>query len=253
MGWYVVDQFRDTDRRAAYCPEWGHATAEDSRTAIYTALYRAASAQWVMEGCQTHAITLLAQDQETERVWFWNGFGLAVVDAIRSLDPLGVPAPSDFCVRPAVSEDAELLAQLDAEHWSHYARPPILMVPHVPGDATAVRSFLSEAPNSIWLAMQGSHTMGFIRFESGSNGASDVVQANTTIAITGAYIRPDYRRRGAALALLDAALRDYASQGFERCAVDFESFNPEAASFWMKYFAPVCLSVIRVPECVAAP
>jgi hypothetical protein len=51
-----------------------------------------------------------------------------------------------------------------------------------------------------------------------------------------------------AAALLDAALRDYASQGFTCCAVNFESFNPEAVSFWMRYFEPVCLSVLRVPE-----
>jgi len=61
-------------------------------------------------------------------------------------------------------------------------------------------------------------------------------------------VRPEYRGRGAAPALLDAALRDYAARGFERCAVDFESFNPEAASFWVNYFKPVCYSLMRVPE-----
>jgi hypothetical protein len=57
-----------------------------------------------------------------------------------------------------------------------------------------------------------------------------------------------YRGRKAAVALLDAALRDYADRGLTCCAVNFESFNPEAASFWMKYFDPVGLSVMRVPE-----
>ena len=47
------------------------------------------------------------------------------------------------------------------------------------------------------------------------------------------------------------ALRDYAAQGFGRCSVDFEAFNVEAATFWLKYFDPVCLSVTRVPERVA--
>jgi hypothetical protein len=51
-----------------------------------------------------------------------------------------------------------------------------------------------------------------------------------------------------AVALLDAALRDYQAHGLTFCAVNFESFNPEAAAFWMKYFEPVCLSVVRVPE-----
>jgi hypothetical protein len=48
--------------------------------------------------------------------------------------------------------------------------------------------------------------------------------------------------------MLDAALRDYAARDFRRCSVDFESFNPEAAAFWLRYFEPVCYSVLRVPE-----
>jgi len=35
---------------------------------------------------------------------------------------------------------------------------------------------------------------------------------------------------------------------YKRCAVDFESINPEAAHFWMKYFQPACISVNRHPE-----
>ena len=83
-------------------------------------------------------------------------------------------------------------------------------------------------------------------------GAADIVSAETTIAITGAYTDPTYRGRGAGKALLDAALRNYAGRGYTGCSVDFESFNPEAAAFWMKYFTPVCLSVMRVPETAGA-
>jgi GNAT superfamily N-acetyltransferase len=67
-------------------------------------------------------------------------------------------------------------------------------------------------------------------------------------AITGAYTRPHFRGQGVAPALLDAASRHYRDLGYERCSVDFESFKPEAAQFWMKYFIPVCLSVMRHPE-----
>jgi hypothetical protein len=43
-------------------------------------------------------------------------------------------------------------------------------------------------------------------------------------------------------------LRVYAAQGYTACSVDFESLNPEAAVFWMRYFEPVCYSVLRFPE-----
>jgi ribosomal protein S18 acetylase RimI-like enzyme len=248
MGWYQFDNCRETGRRAAFCPEWAHGAADGAQPAIYRALYRAASAQWAAAGCQVHGISLLAHDREAERIWFWNGFGLTVVDAIRSLAPLESASPAGFIVRKATPDDVDLLAILDAEHWRHYAQPPVFMVPQPPGDAARFADLLSCPTNSVWLAMQGDEAMGFMRFEGSSDGAADVVSADTTVAITGAYIRPAYRGRRAAACLLDAALRDYAGQGAERCSVDFESFNPEAAVFWMKYFEPVCLSVLRVPE-----
>jgi GNAT superfamily N-acetyltransferase len=248
MGWYMFYNCRETGRRAAFCPEWAHGAADSARPAIYRALYRAASAQWAAEGCQVHGISLLAHDHEAVKTWFWNGFGLTVVDAIRSLAPLEGVSPDGFTVRKATPDDADLLAILDGEHWQHYARPPVFMVPQQPTGAAGFADLLSRPRNSVWLAIQGSDPMGFMRFEGSSVGAAEIVSAESTVAITGAYVRPTYRGRRVAACLLDAALRDYASQGAERCSVDFESFNPEAAVFWMKYFEPVSLSALRVPE-----
>jgi len=30
--------------------------------------------------------------------------------------------------------------------------------------------------------------------------------------------------------------------------LDFESFNPQARSFWLRYFQPVAYSLMRIPE-----
>jgi GNAT superfamily N-acetyltransferase len=248
MGWFIVDEFRGTDRKGAYCPEWGHAAAEGIQSNVYRAMYRLAAEQWADQKCQVHAVTLLANDPEAEKVWFWNGFGLTGVDAVRSTQPLGVAGPSDFVIRKSTSADAELLSVLDAEHWMHYSSPPIFMVPHTPGNAAEFSAFIDKPDNSVWLAMDGHNPAGFIQFERVSFGAAQVVQSETTIAITGAYVRPEYRGKKIAAAILNAGLRNYATRGFVRCSVDFESFNPEAVGFWMRYFRLVCLSVVRVPE-----
>jgi c-di-GMP-related signal transduction protein len=52
----------------------------------------------------------------------------------------------------------------------------------------------------------------------------------------------------AAKALFNKGLKYYAEKGYERCSVDFESTNPEATHFWMNYFEPVCISVMRLTE-----
>jgi hypothetical protein len=184
LGGFLVDRFRQTDRKAAFCPEWAHGAADGAKPAIYRALYRAASAEWAAAGCQVHGIALLAHDHEAEKTWFWNGFGLTVVDAIRSLAPLEGISPAGLTVRKATLDDVDLLAILDTEHWRHYAQPPVFMVPQQHRDAAGFADLVSRSRNSVWLAIQGDEPMGFMRFEGSSDGAADVVSADTTVAIT---------------------------------------------------------------------
>lgn len=248
MGWFLIDGFRNTDRKGAYCPEWGHAVDEGSAASTYLAMYRAAAGLWHSAGCQVHALTLLANDKAAERFWFWNGFGTIVVDAIRSMQPLGVLPSKSMTIRRAELEDAEAVAILEVEHMRHYAEPPTLMSPQTPEDATAYRKFLSHPRKSVWLALDGKEPAGYMRFEEKSFGAANIVESETTIAIDAAYTRPQCRGQRAAACMLEAGVKYYQAMGYERCSVDFESINPEASLFWMKYFEPVCISVNRQPE-----
>jgi hypothetical protein len=46
--------------------------------------------------------------------------------------------------------------------------------------------------------------------------------------------------------MLLATVMDWAAaEGLVRCSVDFEATNLEACNFWLKYFQPVCKSMIR--------
>jgi GNAT superfamily N-acetyltransferase len=166
------------------------------------------------------------------------------------LGTLSIPATTDLIVRRATAGDITALVELDAEHWQHYTRPPIFMPPHAGSTAAEAAEFLARPKNSVWLALDREPPIGFMRFEGYDFDGVTMVRSDHTIAITGAYVRPAYRGRKAAGALLEAALRNYADRGMTYCAVVFESFNPEAAAFWMKYFEPVGLSVARVPEAV---
>jgi GNAT superfamily N-acetyltransferase len=256
LGWFLVNNFRHTPRKGAYVPEWGHACIPQDKAEIYRRLYRAAGECWAAAGCQVHAITILAHDHLGETAWYWHGFGLAVVDAVRPVLPLNTQLSfladaaqgSPLRVRKATAQDCELLAELDREHWAHYTRSPVFM-PQIPGmDADEQLAFLSQPKNSVWLALDGERPAGFMRFDGYDFDGVAITESAGTIQINGAYMRPEYRGQGAGSALLDSALRDYQAAGFTCCAVDFESFNPEATGFWLKYFAPVAYSLMRVPE-----
>lgn len=262
LGWWLVDGFRSTPRRAAYVPEWAHGVAVDGDSSgaldqattgerirrVYSALYRAAAENWTEAGCQVHAITVLGQDRAAVETWFWNGFGLWVVDGIRDLSPLGARVPEGYTLRLAGTADAALIAELETEHWQHYARPPVLMQANNAADYETCAALIANPHNRVWLAMRGEEAGGYLRFEPRIDGAAAIIGGEGLMGITGAYIRADQRGKGLSPALLDAALADFAACGLRGCAVDFESFNPEAAAFWPKYFKLVALSMVRVPE-----
>lgn len=245
--WFPIERFRGTGRVGAYSPEWAHGSSGRDQRAVDNALYRAASAAWSTAGCDTHAITILAGDDLALETWFWSGFGMGTVDAIRPTDPLGTAAPSTFEVRRATASDALALAGLDVEHVRHYRDPPVFMAPPAADDGDAWSAFLERAGATAWLVEDDNGPFGFMRFGPEFD-ASAVVESATGIFISGAYVRAAYRGRGAARALLEAALAHYSAEGMTSCAVDFEAFNPEAAAFWVRHFAPACYSLMRVPE-----
>ena len=246
-GWFPIDGFRDSARVGAYVPEWGHSAATSNRRAVYNALYRVASTEWSHAGCDVHAITLLAGDDAALETWFWSGFGIGTVDAIRPTTPLDDHVVALDTLRIATTADAAALAILDVEHVRHYAAAPVLMPPPALLDEGAWRAFMSLPGNTVWLAEDAEGPFGFIRFERQYHGSA-VLESSSGIFISGAYVRPACRRRGAATAMLDAGIRQSAADGVTSCAVDFEGFNPEATAFWLRHFSPVCISLMRVPE-----
>jgi GNAT superfamily N-acetyltransferase len=246
--WYPIEHFRGANRAGAYAPEWAHGAAWDRALVIYRALYRAASAQWAEAGCGVHAITLLADDAEGTDAWFRHGFGLTVVDAVRPCIPIEVAPREGMTVRAATLPDANTLAFLDSEHVRHYEAPPVFMAPPAVFTPRRWREWLMRPGNTAWLAEDAGGPCGFIRFDANDYDGVEALNGLGAVLINGAYVRPACRGRGAAPALLDAALRHYAAQGYTACNVNFESFNPEAAAFWPRYFTPVCNSLTRAPE-----
>jgi GNAT superfamily N-acetyltransferase len=250
LTYMVLDNFRDAGRRAAYCPEWAHATATPYQGVAYRRMYRQAAAQWAAQGCQVHAITLLADDQEALQTWFWNGFGMAVVDAVRPMTPLEREPKTLLRIRQAGAADAPALAALDVEHCRYYTQSPVFMALRESQTADEFGEFLEQPGNSAWLALDGNLPVGFLRLNGYEFDAADIVAAAEPIFINGAFLQPGYRGRGANSAMLQAALQHHARLGKTCCAVDFEAFNPDATSFWLRHFQPVCLSLMRCPEVV---
>ncbi|RPH75570.1 hypothetical protein EHM76_01345, partial [bacterium] len=108
----ALEEFKG-EHPGVYCPEWAHAARGEDRRGIYQQMYNHLSRSWVADGRYNQAITILAGDAEARDLWFWNGFGLLVVDAVRPLNRIedGV-APAGFTIKAAGRDDLDAILDL---------------------------------------------------------------------------------------------------------------------------------------------
>ena len=76
-------------------------------------------------------------------------------------------------------------------------------------------------------------------------GETFAAAGNTYRHIRGAYCMPEHRGRGLYQNLLNFTISVLKREGYTRLGVDFESFNPTARGFWLKYFSAYTNSVVR--------
>jgi GNAT superfamily N-acetyltransferase len=229
-------------KHCAYSPEWANGVELKEGRRAYDEMYARLSAQWLADGCGMHAITL-TNDRQSIECWQWLGFGFAGVDGIRALDPVeGLTAQVE--VRQAGMEDVATVSSFVQALAQHMASAPIYWL-HDVGDC---REWLNDPAQAVWLAYDGQEAMGCMVIGPANPDACAIIQDTKTASITMAFTRESARNQGVAAALLNRSLEWARSQGYERCAVDFETMNFLASRFWCKWFEPVCYSLVGLSQ-----
>jgi GNAT superfamily N-acetyltransferase len=238
----VLGMFRG--RRSIWSPEWANAALGADAKAIYQEMYSAIAGRWVANGCFTHLMTLLAHQREVINSLHWFGFGLMAVDAVRDLCPIQGTV-SNVHVRRAGVEDVEQVALLSEALQRYMASSPIFLSFAEGRDRVYHKKWLEDPDNALWLAFHGTEAVACLALEPDNPGAADLVQDETSVSITRAFTKTRLRGSGIGQALLQRALEWARSSGYQSCAVDFEPENVIATRFWLKYFQPACLSLVR--------
>jgi GNAT superfamily N-acetyltransferase len=231
-------------RRAVYSPEWANGAQQESSGEIYAQMYSHISARWAANGCFTHLVGMLAHDRGGIEGWHWLGFGLAAADAVRGLDPVKGPIP-EVQVRRAGLRDIEQVRSLTGALERHLAAAPTFLVSVEREDRASQEEWLADPANALWLAHDGEDVIGFMQLGPASHDACDIIVDEGTCSITGAFTRECARQRGIGTRLLNSSLVWARSEGYVRCAVDFEPMNVTGARFWTNHFDPVCFALAR--------
>jgi GNAT superfamily N-acetyltransferase len=234
--------FGTTNVKGTFSPIHAHGSVLENRDRIYSKLYQAASEKWVKQGILSHAIALYAHDIIARESFFYNGFGIRCVDAIRPLSDIKImdtPACEYYELR---NKDIPKLLELKNALITHLSQSPIFY-PHKHFTEEDLIINHSKRNSRFFVAEHNKQIIAFI--EIMDDGETFACADSSMMNICGACCHPDYRGCGIYNNLLAYVVTTLKNQHYTRLGVDFESFNPTARGFWLKHFTQYTNSVVR--------
>lgn len=243
----INDAFGSTNVKGTYSPIHAHGAIGANRDRVYSKLYQEAAEKWVSEGIASHAIVLFAHDKVSLNSFFYNGFGLRCIDAIRPLeDILQIKAINpnhdsvcNYCEVP--KEEWGKLLDHQNSLIAHLGTSPIFMKLPMMGEDEFYKR--ASADVRYFAAKQQEDYIAYIKV--GDNGENFVTEDSSMLNICGAYCMPSFRGTGVTQNLLSHLMTTLKKEGYTRLGVDCESFNPNARGFWLKHFTEYTNSVVR--------
>jgi GNAT superfamily N-acetyltransferase len=218
-----------------------------TRDRIYSLLYQGAAQKWVKEGIRSHGIALYTHDKVAINSFFYNGFGLRCIDAIRSLDdiPSSIKTPQfnneqfEYCEVPR--DEWRLLLNQHNALLTHLGNSPTFMCFNFIDEEDLYRRTTDDT-RYFAVKAKGDYVAYVKISDEGENFATE---ASSMMNICGAYCDPNFRGIGIYHNLLSYLMTTLKQEGYQLLGVDCESFNPTARGFWLKYFTEYTHSVVR--------
>ncbi|MBP7902623.1 MAG: GNAT family N-acetyltransferase [Spirochaetes bacterium] len=243
IGYLAFDEFNFNGEESVFCPSIGHAVIDDYADKVYPLLYQAAAEDWVSRNIFNHMWTINYNDTRLKNTLYDLGFGSYLIDAFARSDAK-LDAASDYEIRKASANDADILYSLVEESREYYASSP-LFLKRDPYSIDDISKIINNG--NVLIAFDNNIPVGFINLSvSNENNCIDLSVINHgMIDEIGAYIKPEHRGNNLGKDLLKNVFNHCASNNIELIHVDFETANLFANKFWTKYFKPVLLSVRR--------
>jgi GNAT superfamily N-acetyltransferase len=209
---------------------------------IYGCMFQAAAKKWVEAGALSHSITRFAHDTKSTDLFFSYGFGLRCVDAIRRVQSIECVTCEGYEFAECPRNRAQDTRHLYNRMLKHLAASPCFLV-HSPVEEQDRIETVNRQNSRVFTVSCAERKIGFI--EIMAQGENYICDLPDMMNICGAYLLPEYRGQGIYQNLLNFVIDTLQIEGYSRLGVDFESYNPTATGFWLKYFTPYTHSVVR--------
>ena len=234
--------FRATNARGVFSPMGANAAVSENRSKIYAAMYQAAGAKWVRAGAVSHAVCLYAHDEAIQRQFFRYGFGLRCLDAVRPMELIDCEPCAGYDFDELSKDEYHSVYPLHIALYRHYRESPFFMN-RTPETQEEFTDSSMQDGGRYFAARQNGKLIAYLKIAG--SGETFIASGSAYRHIRGAYCLPEHRGRGVYQNLLNLAISTLKKEGYTKFGVNFESFNPTARGFWLKYFSAYTNSVVR--------
>ncbi len=219
------DAFGTTNIRGTFVPIHAHGVrlsmSEKEKERIYSRMYQAAAEKWMKEGILSHAIALYAHDTAGEKSFYYNGFGIRCIDAIRpmkelSIKPLSFTEATNIEYLELLREDWGNLLEHHNKLIAHLGQSPTFMkFPEI----TEEKLYQDAAEDIRYFAAKlEENYIAYIKV--GNDGETFVSEVEGMMNICGAYCCPQYRGTGVYHNLLAFMISTLKQEGYTLLGVD---------------------------------
>ena len=129
----------------------------------------------------------------------------------------------------------------------HLGKSPCFMV-FSPEEIARNLERAENRDTRLFVARDGGRPIAYA--EVSEHGENFAAEAADMANFCGAYCYSEYRGKGIFQGLIHYVLQQLKQEGYGRVGADFESYNPTANGFWLKYFTAYTHTLTRrIDEC----
>jgi GNAT superfamily N-acetyltransferase len=239
--------FGTTNATGIWSPIHGNGIIDCEYKNVFARMYQEAAIKWVNLKATSHAITFYAHNNVIESQLYRYGFGLRCIDSIREIKEIEINDNPKYYISELEHNEFHLIFPIGLLLDEHMSKSPIFMrfVQEETEDGHEYKfaEWQIREKYRYFTAKDGERIIAYIKVhDEGENFIGDVKYMKH---IHGAYCFPEYRGQGIIQNILNFIIKKLRNENNQLLGVDFESFNPTASGFWLKYFTDYTHSAVR--------
>ena len=239
--------FRSTNAIGVWSPIHANGIIDREHKNVFAKMYQEAAKKWVHLKATSHVISFYAHNEYIQNELYRYGFGLRCVDSIRAMNEIDVKENTQFDISELEHSEFHLIFPIGLLLTEHLTQSPMFM--RYPDDKIEdgheykFAKWQIEEEYRYFVAKATGKIIAYVKIhDEGENFIGDVDHMKH---IHGAYCFPEYRGQGIIQDILNFMIKKLRDENIQLLGVDYESFNPTASGFWMKYFTEYTHSVVR--------